>query len=246
MLTIKDRQIGMTLIELMVAILMGLIITAAAISAYISYLNDTRDNLNLINLNQDMRAVMDVMVSDIRRSGFVTSDPETNFGCLQRNAFGDIGLFQTGTATAGDSCIVYAYNQDDDMPINCTTDNPFDADENEDHFGFRVNNNAIQMKSGSGSEATCANGAWQSITDPAISYDATFTMTADELDITEMFADADGVCNAGEPCVTCEDGNQCLTVREVTITLTGTLNDGTSQTITEQVRVRNDLYENSH
>ena len=61
-----------------------------------------------------------------------------------------------------------------------------------------------------------------------------------------MFADADGICNVGEACNICDTGNQCLTIREIGISLTGTLSDGTSQTITEKVRVRNDEFDEIH
>jgi len=61
-----------------------------------------------------------------------------------------------------------------------------------------------------------------------------------------MFSDTDSVCNAGEDCMGCDAGNQCLTIRTITVLLTGTLADGTSQTITEQIRIRNDEYEEVH
>jgi type IV pilus assembly protein PilW len=241
----KIKQAGMTLIELMVAILLGLLITAAAITAYVQYLNTTTDNVQLMRLNQDMRSIMDLMVRDIRRAGFVTSDPESNFPCLQQNPFNNVNIYASGTGNAGTSCIVFAYNRDNNIPIDCAVA-PFNAIEDADRFGFRVSNNALEMKTSGGSEANCSSGTWETISEPDVDFNLTFTLNESELDITEMYADADKVCNAGEACNDCDAGNQCLTVRQVNITMTGTLADGTSQTISEQVRVRNDKYEDSH
>ena len=53
-----------------------------------------------------------------------------------------------------------------------------------------------------------------------------------------------GICDTGEACNTCTTGQACLYVRNVAISLTGRLRDdnAVTQTITEQVRVRNDKY----
>jgi type IV pilus assembly protein PilW len=52
------------------------------------------------------------------------------------------------------------------------------------------------------------------------------------------------LCDTGEACNTCITGQACLYVRNVAISLTGRLRDDNTvvQTITEQVRVRNDKY----
>jgi type IV pilus assembly protein PilW len=236
---------GFTLIELMIAILLGMIVAAIALTVYVRYLSDTRENVELMNLNQEMRAIMDVMVRDIRRSGFVTDDPENNFPCLQQNAFNNVNLFAAGTANAGNTCIVYAYNVDNDISVDCDV-LPWNAIEDTDRFGFRVINGQIEMKTSGGNEASCATGTWQDLSEDGVTYNLSYTLTESELDITEMFTDADKVCNAGEDCNICDAGNQCLTVRQVSISLTGTLADGTTQTISEQVRIRNDKYEASH
>lgn len=244
---IRQSQWGVTLIELMIAILLGLILSAAALTVYIRYLSDTRDNVDLMNLNQELRAVMDIMVRDIRRAGFVTDNPENNFSCLQQNPFNDVNLFTSGTANVGNTCIIYAYNKDNDMPVNCEI-TPWNAIEDTDRAGFRLSNGVIQMKYSGSDDNDCdsTDDSWETITDSTAAYNLTFALTESELDITEMWDDADKVCNAGEDCNICDGGNQCLTVRQVTVSLTGTLDDGTSQTISEQVRIRNDKYEPSH
>lgn len=252
----KRRQSGVTLIELMIAILIGLIMTAAAITLYVNYLSNTRDNVSLIKLNQDMRAVMDVLARDVRRAGFVTNDPETNFTCLQQNAFADVNILESDTSTTvangnPGTCVLYAYNRNNNIPSGLTCNaNAFSVAEDGDRFGFRLDddNDAIQMKS-SGNAASmsdCSTGNWETITEPDVAYDVGFTMSESELDMSQMLADGDQVCEAGDDCNVCESGNQCLTIRDVVIRLEGTLADGTTQEIQERVRIRNDQYENSH
>jgi len=256
MLTRKRQlQNGITLIELMIAILIGLIMTAAAITLYVNYLKNTRDNVALIKLNQDMRGAMDIMVRDVRRAGFVTTNPEINFTCLQQSAFGAINIRDSGSSTAvanGNpaSCVLYAYNRNNNIPAGLTCNaNAFLVAEDTDRFGFRLSaDNAIQMKSSGNLTSTsdCGIGNWETITEPDVSYDLEFVMTESELDMTQMFSDGAQVCNSGDDCNICDSGNQCLTIREVVINLEGTLPDGTSQAIQERVRIRNDKYEDSH
>tara|TARA_R110002050_G_scaffold57423_1_gene128819 strand:+ start:34213 stop:34941 length:729 start_codon:yes stop_codon:yes gene_type:complete len=242
MLKEVKRQKGFNLIELMIALVLGLLVSAVAINIYVKNMASQAENLQLMRLNQDMRSMMDLMVRDIRRSGFATSSPDTNFDCLKSNPFNKIGFFDSGTATVASpaACIVFAYNANDNLASNvCTI-------ESSDRFGFRVSNGVLQMKNGGGTEASCAGGTWEGISNSNVTIAAGFTTISTELDITEMFADADGICNVGEACNICDTGNQCLTIREIGISLTGTLSDGTSQTITEKVRVRNDEFDEIH
>lgn len=234
----------MNLIELMIALVLGILVSTAAITVYVNNMKTQTANIQLMRLNQDMRAMTDLMVRDIRRAGFATSNPEDNFNCLKSNPFNNIGLFTSGTALAGSSCIVFAYNIDDDLSGNiCTI-------ESTDRTGFRVSDGAVQMKVSGGTEATCetglGKGTWESISGSDITFSVAYTLNQKEIDITEMFADVDGVCNIGEACNGCDAGNQCLTSRDVAVSLTGTLADGTSQTITEKIRIRNDEFEEVH
>jgi len=240
-------QRGMNLIELMVALVLGLLVSAAAINVYIKTMQTQTENIQLMRLNQDLRATMDLVVRDIRRAGFATSTPETDFDCLKSNPFNDIGFFNAGTATAiaatnPASCIVFAYNRNN-RQLNNVCGGAVQAT---DRFGYRINNGALEMKRSGGSEASCATGTWEDISGSDVTMTGSFTLNTKELDITEMFADADGVCNVGEACNVCDTGNQCLSIRDVIISLTGTLSDGTSQTITERVRVRNDEFDLIH
>ena len=61
---------GFSLIELMVGVAVGLFVVLAASAIYLNATATGRDAAHANRLNQDMRAIMDVMVADVRRAGF--------------------------------------------------------------------------------------------------------------------------------------------------------------------------------
>jgi type IV pilus assembly protein PilW len=236
MLKTKDQQ-GMTFIELLIALVLGLIVSAAALNIFMKNMDTQNDNIDLMRLNQDMRSIMDLMVRDIRRAGFATTNPDENFDCLKSNPFNKMNLTNDGDSA---TCLVFAYNMDNDLAANvCTI-------EDTDRAGFKLSAGTIQMKVSGGSEASCDPGTWETISGSDITYAVTFTLNETEFDITEMYSDSDLVCSAADPCRGCTAGNQCLTSRDITISMTGTLDDGTTQTIRENVRIRNDEFDEVH
>lgn len=255
---LKRNQFGLTLVELLIGLLVGSVVVGAGITIYTNSIKSGTDNVKLIRLNQDLRAMMDIMVRDIRRAGFVTSFPDTNSSDIQINPFLD-------STTAGATtdivvydydggnlnCIVYSYNRDNDSPVTV---------DNNERFGFRLDsNNELKMRTSGTTNEDCVNtaGAWETITEPEVAITGlTFTLNQSTLNVTSMMFDTDnngrkdgddngnGTCDSGEVCNTCITGQACLYVRDVIITLTGQLRDDStvSQTINEQVKVRNDKY----
>jgi prepilin peptidase dependent protein B len=250
----RKQQAGVTLVELMIGLLVGLIVIGAGFSVFTTSIRGQTNNINLTRLNQDMRAMMDIMVRDIRRAGFVTSNTSTdlNKNSLQNNPFfealtGDIAILDYDGGN--DNCILYTYNG------NESTDNDNDGDgridvETSDRLGFRLNNDVkLQMRKSGSSNVDC-DGSWESITEPEVQITGlTFTLTSTTLNVTSMVNDdgddnGNGICDTGEACNACTTGQACLYIRNVAISLTGRLRDdnAVTQTITEQVRVRNDKY----
>lgn len=254
----KRCQTGVTLVELLIGMLVGLIVVAGGVNVFTTSVKSQSDNIKLTRLNQDMRAMMDIMVRDIRRAGFVTDNPANN-AALQNNPFfddvtsgatTDIAIYDSG------SCIVYAYNRDNDSPPTVS-----DAE----LFGFRLNNDGeLEMRRSGATNEDCAddNILWESITEPDVEVtDLSFALSSEALDVSSMATDSDNdgcfdgddncndLCDAGEACRTCtRDGTApdpaCLFVRNVAIGLTARLRTDTavSQTIVQQMRIRNDKY----
>ncbi|MGJ0493012.1 PulJ/GspJ family protein [Methylobacter sp.] len=261
----RKQQTGISLIELMIGLLVGLIIVAGGLSVFVTSVRGQADNIKLSRLNQDMRAMMDIMARDIRRAGFVTDDPQTNWTSLQDNPF--FGATTELAIYDSNPCIVYAYNRDNDSP-------PTVADN--ERLGFRLNDGGeLEMRSSGTTNESCDDGVWESITESEVEVNGlTFDLTSTTLNVSSMTTDTDGdgcydgddedpataslgcktgtygnnLCETGEACNTCtRDGSPdpaCLDVRNVAISLTGRLRDDNTitQTITEQVRVRNDKY----
>jgi prepilin peptidase dependent protein B len=90
----------------MVAVVVGLIIVSGVIAVYSTTTQGSSFTLRSIRLNQDMRAVMEIMVSDIRRSGYWAGAATGN---PAHNTFADIAISNNGAQirytyeTAGDT-----------------------------------------------------------------------------------------------------------------------------------------------
>ena len=66
----KRQAGGLSLIELMIAVVLGLLIMAAVTAMTVNNLKISGDTLKSARLNQDLGAVMQIMVNDIRRAGY--------------------------------------------------------------------------------------------------------------------------------------------------------------------------------
>lgn len=107
---------GLTLVELLVGIVVGLVVLSAAGGAMISYMRSYSDSQKVLNLNQNMRAVMDIMTREIRRAGYMTSDISA-----MQNSPPSPRLFKSNPFFEGDydlttynngQCIVFSYEKD--------------------------------------------------------------------------------------------------------------------------------------
>lgn len=66
---LKNRQRGETLVGLLVGLVVGLIVLGGASLIYLSAAQANSTTLQLSRNNQELKAIMDVMVRDIRRAG---------------------------------------------------------------------------------------------------------------------------------------------------------------------------------
>ncbi|WP_027854017.1 PilW family protein [Marinobacterium litorale] len=77
------RQAGMSLIELMIAIFVGLIVVAGALTVYVNTVSSSSSTLKMSMLNQELSTLMSVMAMDIRRAGYsglITTSPVLDNG----------------------------------------------------------------------------------------------------------------------------------------------------------------------
>jgi prepilin peptidase dependent protein B len=254
----KITQQGMSLIELMIGIVIGLIILAGVTNVWLTSIISSSDTLRQSKLNQELTTLMTVMSNDITRAGF-TSD--LNFTSPQTNVFSQADdtalevidnltdnnqVTYTNAATGG-SCILFAYDINQDGNV----------DDDSDVFGFRLNNGAVEMRQNvnGGNRDSCAtaDGVWTPITDSRIinittlkfAFDKSECINTREPNDTDEDGDGDNA-NAGE--MNCYNlaptaGDVTVELRQIDITLAGELvsDTGVNLSLSKSVRVRNDF-----
>ncbi|HWR88073.1 MAG TPA: hypothetical protein VN277_06620 [Acidiferrobacterales bacterium] len=242
-------QRGMSIVELMVGIALGLFLVAGASTLFVTHLTNGRRLLVEARLNQDLRAAADLITRDIRRAGY-WGDSLT--GTVAVGASGTTATNPYRVVAGGAGTISYGYSRDGATDNNVLNNN--------EQFGFDLNNNTIRMQ-------TDGTPTWQAVTDPD-----TLTVTAltiaDTSGAPVLVGDAcakpftntgtgaveaccdtprhgAGLCAAGQavnwgPSATCPT----ITVRQYTVTITGqaTRDPTVTRTLQTSVRVRNDLF----
>lgn len=132
---------GFSLIELMVALVVGLIVVGAVLALIVAIMKSNRETLQATRLNQELRATMAVIATDIRRARGV-SDPLTTATASGGNPYKVID-----TATSG--CIRYGYFDSID------DDNSGDATDDNYHALYLSGGNLVRASSSTAAGATC-------------------------------------------------------------------------------------------
>lgn len=97
----RGKSTGFSLVELMVALVVGLIVVGAVLALVAAIMKSNRETLQSTRLNQELRATMAVIASDLRRSRSVT-DPLTTAKAVGGNPYKNVD-----TSTA--ACVRYGY-----------------------------------------------------------------------------------------------------------------------------------------
>lgn len=234
-----QHQRGVSLIELMVGMTIGLIIVAATGSIYITAMRGGTDATRSAKLNMELRGAMDTMVSEIRRAGYhytTTSTDTTANPFMQATS---------NLSIPSASCVLFAYDADQSGAINTA-----------DFFGFKKNGDAISMRSG-GTAPTTSDGcaatgdSWEKITDDNNVVVDTLTFANTNTTQDDMFQCWNTDTNASETASCKADetvydaaatGTRLVETRSVIVALTGyhKADPLTKISLTQQVRVRND------
>lgn len=221
---------GMSLIELLVAITIGLLVVGAIVSLVVATMRTNTDNMRSVRLTQEMRGAMQLITRDLRRAGFSRNALEDVGAGATANPFLDVDYDDDdGDGFDDDDCILYSF--DSDIGGLSSVDG---SQETAERYGVRYNadNLVIEYKNGSDSGCDVAAG-WAPMTDSG---------TWQVLSLT--FGDVTG--SGDFPCVSITGGS-AVVVREIQITMSGQLTtDPTVQrTMQDTVRVRNDLFNGS-
>ncbi len=147
------KQAGLSLVELMVGMAVGMLVVAGAIMVVTTQLGDNRRLLLETQMQQDLRAAADIITRDLRRAGAWTDTARVGLwsatAAPQSNPYSDVS---PDTAAAGQ--VDYGYYRNASYPTE---------------YGFRLNNTGVlQSLLGIG---------WQDLTDAGVMEVTTFTVT---------------------------------------------------------------------
>lgn len=219
MLIHPANQRGISLVELMVSLSIGVLLMLGLTTFMSGTVVNNASSIKTIQFNQEMRAAMTLMIRDIRRAGYWGSPNYTTgslsgvgYGTTYSNPFANV---DTGTA----GCILYRYDKNNSGTLDTS-----------EHFGFQLSGTGIQMLNSGTTSSTCGGDSdWTPLT-------STNNLKVTSLSFSET--DSAPVYTNGT------SSGPNIKVRYVTITLTAQCaTDGKiRQTLQETIRLGNDLF----
>ena len=219
---------GLSLVELMIGIAVGSLIVGGAATLFVNNILASRRMLLEARINQDLRAVGDLITRDLRRAGYWD------------NAIQGTVLSGTNTAPQSNPYRTVSYDSiSNELTYSFSRGTENDTLDSAENFGFRLNSGVIQMKTSS--------SAWQDVTDPNV-------ITVTQLKIVPttntvwLGARCTPVLSPGSANSSGGAGPS-LTMRSFDVTIEAkSANDTTSATTRQlhtSVKVRNDLFSGS-
>lgn len=213
----RRQQRGVSLVEVMIGLALGLFIVGAAATLMVARLHEHRALLVESRLMQDLRVSSEIVMRDLRRAGYwgepTAAMPEPGTSPVAN----PYTLVAVGATTA--DSVSFRFSRD---AIENHT-----ADSNE-QFGFRLRNGVIEMLLGGGS--------WQAMTDGTTMVVTAFSVTPAVQEIA-----LDGICEI--PCPSgagaCGPKQQ---VRSFAVAITGrsAADSRVTRSVRSTVRLRND------
>lgn len=207
-----STQRGLSVVELMVGVTLGLFVVAAAALMVSSQLTENRKLLLETQLQQDMRSSMDIITRELRRASYTPGAPgqlwyEGRTNPISQSSYG--ALTPESGSTLSEVGFSYRRRSGDEGP-----------------YGFKLESNALKSKIG---------GEWQILTDAAVMRVTAFTINLSTPVSYQL--PCPRLCTGGTMICWPE-----LQMRTATITLSGqSTNDVSVQrTLRTQVRLRND------
>jgi type IV pilus assembly protein PilW len=220
---------GLSIVELMVGIAIGLFILASSSLVLTTQLGDNRRLLLEAQIQQDLRAAADMIAHDLRRAGYWAKSYCQVWPGAQKVACAtQLNPYDTMTPEAaleGTSSVVYARSTDEEgMPIGTDDDTLSESEQ----AGFRLNasTGAIEFQVG---------GSWQALTDSAVLRVTQFSITLNAQALPFPCGVQCPVSAAGCPLV--------LVARDATVVIVAQAvhEVGLQRTLRDVVRLRNDV-----
>ena len=148
-----SKQSGLTLVEIMIALVLGIIVMGAVITIFVTTVKSSSENIRMVHLNQELRFLMGLMSDELKRAGY--SEQPADLALPRDPAFREALNWDPDY-----NCLRYAYDVNGNGSFEPNNESfafqwwPLDAP---DH---------IRWGQGVTSD-TCGGGVWQEITHPA-------------------------------------------------------------------------------
>jgi type IV pilus assembly protein PilW len=202
------KEMGVTLVELLVGLSVGFIVVGGIIGIYSNTAGSSASTIKGAILNQEMNAIMQLVTNDLRRAGYWLDTNTTD--TTDDNPFTDQNYVYNTTISTWSSqpCITYAYDLDQDSSVGIgsltvsgdtfadAAATPKEDTDNMEIFGFRYNatDGALEMRTGgSGGTAAakfnCSDGSWEDLNDPTVVTITAFTIDSTGTNCTDTSID---------------------------------------------------------
>lgn len=204
---------GFGLIEVLLAVALGLVLVAGLLGLVVAHLTEQRAVMARTRLSQDLRAGLDLALRDVRRGGWWGQAEagiwEGDDRLPARNPYG--GLLPPSDANTGlgsGSVLAHRYSRD-------SREN-HSADSNE-HFGLRLQRGNLEWRVGGAALTPSSSDQWQALTDPG-------QVQVDGLAVTQRTVRIDLLAECGLTTCPDPDDPDCppqLLIRHVDLRLQG-------------------------
>lgn len=218
----RRAQRGLSLVELMVGITVGLFVVAAAAALVSNQLGDNRRLMLQTQVQQDLRATMDIIARQLRRAGASTS------------ATVEAGI--AASPAAGGASSPFAVMTPTDAPASETRFSFYFDDSQKGPYGFKLDGGVVKTLI---PRVIVNESVWQDLTDASTLVVDSFSITPQVVSSTEL--PCPKPCDPANPADT-----SCwprLVVRNyiVEIKAHAKSDPGVARGLRNEVRVRNDM-----
>jgi type IV pilus assembly protein PilW len=216
------RQRGLSVIELLVGVAVGLFLVTGAISLFFTNMSTSRRTLADARVEQDLRVIGDLITRDLRRAGYWGNSINGTIAVGTGSATTP-NPYSAASATASTSSgqVTYEFSRD------ATENDTLDANES---FGFRFNSTNGTM------EMQTSSGTWQPLNDPNFVRITSFSLTDNSPSTISLGYRCPTTCSAGTP--------NCPTVAvrryDMVINAQSALDSTVVRSLETRVRLRND------
>jgi len=218
-----QRCKGFTLLELMIVLAISAGIALGVVNLMVTNTTAGNNVVETVHLNQQMRTLMEIMSSEIRKSGYWGA--AATAGDAAPNPFG------LTTVDSNPACIMFTFDDE--------TANGILEPATETH-GFRLNNQTVERHDSGGGCSSA--GSWTALSDPNEVEITTMTLTL-STNCSNVSTSPISNCTVGKPGYQAPAVNDVtVKVNQVSILITGrsTSNPQNALTLQDTIVIRND------